>query len=160
MQNSFNFHYSRLNYYLFHPFISVIIIFPFLQCFPLLKTKSVFIEPLFWGLTSDSFEVAEERRLGGIATLQHQFDGVAVRIILQESLGMLNAHTVDNLHKRGLEMVVDGIVHIVAVGLQLLGNVRDFEVGHEVELLGLHDQQQPFGQGLSCLFGDDFLLVV
>ena len=41
------------------------------------------IEPLFRGLTSDSFEVAEERRLGGIATLQHQFDGVAMGIGLE-----------------------------------------------------------------------------
>ena len=71
---------------------------------------------------------------------------------------MLDAHAVDNLDKRGLQMIVDGIVHIVAVGLQLLGDVGYLEVGHEVELLLLHDQQEFFGQGLGRLFGDDLLV--
>ena len=41
------------------------------------------IEPLFGGLTRDALEVAEERGLGGVATLQHQFDGVAMGIGLE-----------------------------------------------------------------------------
>ena len=71
---------------------------------------------------------------------------------------MLDAHAVDNLDKGGLQMIVDGIVHIVAVGLQLLGDIGYLEVGHEVELLLLHDQQEFFGQGLGGLFGDDLLV--